>query len=896
MPVTRTMARERPSLLPPPNARGKSSSATSSRYSLSNEELDELVQGFDGDEALTTSGRTYEELVSASQRQSQLSGTAGRSQPRDSEMSEETEDSEPSQNYGRQSVGVMLGRNLSSWSTGRNSLSNWSTIGGEKNAALNDNGDDDGGDDYTEKRIPNSVHLGNIMDTGRKSNVSHPSLGGGRNSLETPIDGNARHANISQRRSNHVSSRSTHRSNIVNARASRPSQMDHVGRYSSLNMSHISSSSSSGLLDASGEDLMLEDSWTPIRTSLEHSFDKSIANEATFPPNKANGCGTKTTLGLKISGSLSPIRGRSSKKLSPKKMPESSTSSSTKSPIKAKSPVRSPFGDVSPNCSPKKANSPKKGNATTSPKKKALSPKKKALSPNGTYSLKEAEGKLLSMPMATATTNIESGSGSSNMSVSSGSEATSSSATTLEQGASSSKKLVLQSLSSSRNDFKKSDMVPKNASLIFRGSGVVKATAQEGGEESSILSPEKISTKDHIRSPVPTPNSQRKVIKRFRASVPTASYLVQDDLMDDSLEKNSTRKEVAVVVEPANNIHGSEKIATANGGSSEAVKPMEVETTQSTYENAFVFPLNSIPSPRIKTLCMFHDQAVSNGSPSHQYQLNRAGANVVSLQEVILPSIAYETNSVLKQQQAKALRHAQDGMPVSQGKEIVEAIETCRKVVNKCTGEAMKVVGEEWREREKERQRLRVERFEREKEQQRLDDLNAKRERKEARARSRQDRYERQKTDKRLNHPRNKELWQEVAKLMVDIQKLEKEERLWKEALVEVNRLVEYHQPPEMIELDSIVKEKSSGKLLKSIEKVDLESLTTTLVGDVTMATERINWMLKSVTLAMEESDKLRKEAYNKYQYDGHKFWGYPKVDDSKGLFIALSMESPFKG
>ena len=75
-----------------------------------------------------------------------------------------------------------------------------------------------------------------------------------------------------------------------------------------------------------------------------------------------------------------------------------------------------------------------------------------------------------------------------------------------------------------------------------------------------------------------------------------------------------------------------------------------------------------------------------------------------------------------------------------------------------------------------------------------------------------------------------------------------------------------------------------------------MESIATTLVGDVTMATERINWILNSVSLAMEESDKLRKEAYEKYQHDGHKFWGYPKVDDSKGLFIALSMESPFKG
>ena len=61
------------------------------------------------------------------------------------------------------------------------------------------------------------------------------------------------------------------------------------------------------------------------------------------------------------------------------------------------------------------------------------------------------------------------------------------------------------------------------------------------------------------------------------------------------------------------------------------------------------------------------------------------------------------------------------------------------------------------------------------------------------------------------------------------------------------------------------------------------------------MATERINWMLKSVSIAMDESDKLRKEAYDKYQFEGHKFYGYPQVDDSKGLFMALSMDTPLK-
>jgi hypothetical protein len=825
MPVTRTMARERPSLLPPNKAKGKSSLSTTSHHPLNNWASEE----FDGDEALTTSGRTYEELVNASQRQSHLIGIAAPLYPRDSGMSEETDESEPSPNNGRHSVGMMLGKNVSSWSTGRNSLSNWSTIGGGRQA------DDDGCDDDTESRIPNSVHMGNIMDTGRKSNVSLPSLGEGRNSLETPIDVIARHVNISQRRSNHPGSRATQRSKIGSARASYPSYMDNGGRPSSLNMSHISSSSSSGVLDASGDDLMLDNSWTPIRTSLEHSFDKSLANEAAFPHN----------------GSLSPIRDRKSSTLpSPKR-----------SPIKLKSPIRSPFGAVSPNRSPKrspkKANSPKLGTVDTS----VTALKKKALSPNGTYSLKEAEGKLLSTTKSMATTNVESCTGSSsNMSLSSGSDAT------LEQ-VTSSQKLVLRSLSSSHNGFKKAE---------DRERGVAKTT-QEAGAGMATLSPEKSSIRENIRSPVPTPNSQRKVIKRFRSSVPTANYLVRDDVT----QAHSTRNVMAAVADPAKNIHGVKEIATAQGVSNE-------ETINSAYENAFVFPSDSINLPRVKTLRMFHDQAISNGSLSHQYQLNSAGANLISLQEVLLPSIAFETNAVLKRQQAKAEWHAQ--------KEVVETIETCRKVVIKCTGEAIAVVGEAWREREKERQRLQVERFKREEEKQRVDKLNAKKNRKEARAQSRRERYERQKSEKRLNHHRNKEMWQEVAKLMVDIQKLEKEERLWKEALVEVNRLVVHHQPPEKMELDSVLDEKGNNQLLISVEKANLESIAATLVGDVTMATERINWMLKSVSLAMDESEKLRKEAYDKYQYDGHKFWGYPNVDDSKGLFIALSMESPFKG
>ena len=80
--ITRTMRRERPSLFsPPPNKQqqqnnnneeeGETSSQTSP-YSLSNEDMNQLTDEFDNntncDEELTTSGRTYEELVKSQQK------------------------------------------------------------------------------------------------------------------------------------------------------------------------------------------------------------------------------------------------------------------------------------------------------------------------------------------------------------------------------------------------------------------------------------------------------------------------------------------------------------------------------------------------------------------------------------------------------------------------------------------------------------------------------------------------------------------------------------------------------------------------------------------------------------------------------------------------------------
>lgn len=402
-------------------------------------------------------------------------------------------------------------------------------------------------------------------------------------------------------------------------------------------------------------------------------------------------------------------------------------------------------------------------------------------------------------------------------------------------------------------------------------------------EITQLFSPEKLTTGVHTRSPAPTPNSQRRVIKRLRASLPTANYMDKDEVMEEDEEDALSKLNTEVI----------ERLAVTN-----ETAEVPVALPPMTYENEFEFP--DISGPCNATLALFHKDAIAQGSSSHQYQLSVAGTDLISMQEVILPSVAYETNGVLKKFQAKAQRNVLNGLPDSQGKDVVDVIETCRKVVSKCTTHAIQVAGKSWRDRQETRQQAHLEQYAQDLEKQQQLRVQAKLQRQEDRALANQQHYERQKYEKQKSHPRNKEMWQEVAKLMIEIQKLEKEERLWKDALAEVDLMEKNFQPPEKMDLASLEGAKSprveeQEQLCNAVEVADLKTKSTTLVQDITMATERISWMLQSVSIAMEESDRLRQEAYRKYQYEGHKLYGY-QMGDSKGLFVALSMDDSFAG
>jgi hypothetical protein len=503
-----------------------------------------------------------------------------------------------------------------------------------------------------------------------------------------------------------------------------------------------------------------------------------------------------------------------------------------------RSPIRSPLADISPNRSRRGA-SPKK-----SPIKSSLKQIATALSPNGTFSLKEPAGDVSSQVMENTTIDNE---------------------TPIKS--------------------------PRATKVLGNASKFSVASLDPNDSEvlpavQTIFSPERPSNTGiyHARSPAPTPNSQRRVIKRLRASLPMANYLMPEDIVEVEATESSMKN-------MADLSHAETTLARSN--------PLgAVPALITSYRNEFEFP--PIPRPSIGTLTLLHNEALALGSSSHQYRLNCAGTDLLSLHEVIMPAIAYCTNATLKKLQAKAQRNIKDGMPVYQGKDVVDVIETCRKVAVKCTSHAIEVAGKSWRDRQEHRHQCQVQRYAMEMENQKHLYMEAKMKRKRDRAMACQQLRERKKYEKQKSHPRNKEMWQEVAKLMMDIQKLEKEERLWKDALSEIDSMEKNLQPPEKIDLESLNHNKSARverqeQLCDSVMETEFDKTSTTIIQDITIATERIHWMLQSVSLAMEESYRLCQEAFTKYQYDGHKFYGY-QCGDSKGLFFALSMDDSFAG
>jgi hypothetical protein len=757
MTFTRKMIREHPSLL----------ASSSSRSSSHNSKMMDVHDG-----------QSYEELVN--------NNNNGGHSNMDESGYDLSDDEDNFNNKGRVSNGG------GGFMLGRNSLSNWTTIGG------NDHDDDD---EENEGMMEDIGHL----NTGRKSNVTSQSR---RKSSETPLMGQL--INVSSRyTSGGGRGRSTTGGRSTGAGGRRRST-------NPLNISHISSSSSSndgtGYLDESSM-LMKDDTWSPIRSSLDNSFANSGSGHDDDGRGRSGGGGAN----------MADASRRASRSLSPGRRCGGARSS------RSCSPSRSPLGDISPN---------RRGGEQKMKKKSSTSMLK---SPDGTFSLKEASPSLSSAA----------------------------------GGGGRRKSLSFPSLSSTRKSIGFSPVVGKTSDdNINNNAG--------NSEGTTTATTEEVASSTTIRSPIPTPNSQRRLVKRFRASVPTANYMEPEEIEKETAAAAPTTNKNAVDL-----LRRFERNASLS---------TNAQQQQQEYKNEFVFP-ESIGTPSAETLLLAHNQATSVGSGhhlSHQYQLTRAGTNLLSLQEVILPSILTETSTALKEKQAKAQRNVKDGLPDSQGKDVVEVIEACRKLVNRCIGEAMKDAGESWRQREERRAQSRIERHTAHVEQCKANEVQAKRLRKEQRAQSRQMKYESAKREATRMHPRNKAMWSELANLELALQKLKADHRQWMQVKKDVDRMdaTVNSTTVEKMDLDPVIDAHASGTtVMEQVGNTALEHTATTMVEDVTMAMNRLNWVFTSVSSAMEESDKLRTEAFTKYQTD-HKMIGFSQFDDPKDLFRMVSRKS----
>lgn len=281
------------------------------------------------------------------------------------------------------------------------------------------------------------------------------------------------------------------------------------------------------------------------------------------------------------------------------------------------------------------------------------------------------------------------------------------------------------------------------------------------------------------------------------------------------------------------------------------------------------------------------EQAETSGN-GDQKSLTAAG--LLSLEEVLLPAIAYQEDQALRHVQAKAQR---DGPP-----QAVACIETCRKAVFDGIRHARQAVAQSRQDRfpaEQQRQAAWAQ------EKQRQRQARHEQAQRLAAQQEQERNWQRQQRKNELikTWPRNQAMWREVVDLMNDLAKLQKEERLWKEAReqlqlqqdeiaareeqkrrqeAERNASAAVHENNDI----STNNEPQPQKAGHDMEKVQQA------VQDMTLSTVRIQQALGIVSDIAKESDQVRKELYRRYRKD-HQFHGYQGVQDAKGLLRVLS-------
>ena len=268
---------------------------------------------------------------------------------------------------------------------------------------------------------------------------------------------------------------------------------------------------------------------------------------------------------------------------------------------------------------------------------------------------------------------------------------------------------------------------------------------------------------------------------------------------------------------------------------------------------------------------------------SHQSALDEVGCGLLSLEEVIVPAVGMEEDKALKKLQAQAQRD---------GKEHIKAIKECRVAILESIGHGV-ACGKDARQlREINEQRKEMELIEQEKaakEERRRIRHDERKRRKEERKKAREEEKHRVKLEMKKKLPRNVEKWNEVLFLRLELAKIKKEEKLWKEAGIQLE---------EREKEVSALEEESKGRKDNVNEEVADSSETmrkyeerlTHAIEGLSLSTRRIQRAIGVVAQSVVDCEKSRKDLYKQYR-DDHMFYGYQRVKNPKSLIMALSQE-----
>ena len=268
----------------------------------------------------------------------------------------------------------------------------------------------------------------------------------------------------------------------------------------------------------------------------------------------------------------------------------------------------------------------------------------------------------------------------------------------------------------------------------------------------------------------------------------------------------------------------------------------------------------SVPSKRL--LESLYKIAMEDNT-SDQYRLANSSSGecvVLSLQDVWLPSAVYQVQKRLKAVQAKVQR---DGT-----KNQVESVQQARLNLLEQLKSSLQVLHKQRQAREETYRRVvqqeQEQRYQEEKEQ-----------------------VLRQRQGQRKNHPYNQELWREVASLMTEMQKLDKEELLWDEALERLSTDLEAcstskstDDTDSAMQLDYDENTPMTQELGKTIQQLE----------DLELWTRRVRTSVAQIPLAMAQAEALRKELYQHHQ--NTRFKGYPGIQQPKDLLRILSQDN----